>query len=155
MQCTVVPQQEDPLFFDREGLEAAASGAVVAEGLRAFKEHRVLAVDQDQGLLWAQVEDADRELPCTVEVSVTEQALQLACDCADGETVCAHMAAALFAYAEQQEASGQLYSAADTAIRERIKRGRTEVAVEHLDGTPWFGRWQAETIGADNPFSGR
>ena len=155
MQCTVVPQQEDPLFFDREGLEAVASGAVVAEGLRAFKEHRVLAVDQDQGLLWAQVEDADRELPCTVEVSVTEQALQLACDCADGETVCAHMAAALFAYAEQQEASGQLYSAADTAIRERIKRGRTEVAVEHLDGTPWFGQWQAETIGADNPFSGR
>ena len=155
MQCTVVPQQEDPLFFDREGLEAVATAAVVADGLRAFKEHRVLAVDQDQGLLWAQVEDAARELPCTVEVSVTEQALQLACDCADGETVCAHMAAALFAYAEQQEASGQLYSAADTAIRERIKRGRTEVAVEHLDGTPWFGQWQAETIGADNPFSGR
>ena len=35
MQCTVVPQQEDPLFFDREGLEAVASGTVVAEGLRA------------------------------------------------------------------------------------------------------------------------
>ena len=61
MQCTVVPQQEDPLFFDREGLEAVASGTVVAEGLRAFKEHRVLAVDQDQGLLWAEVEDTARE----------------------------------------------------------------------------------------------
>ena len=80
MQCTVVTQQEDPLFFDREGLTAVASAAVVAEGLRAFKEHRVIAVDQDQGLLWAQVEDAARELPCTVEVSVTEQALQLACE---------------------------------------------------------------------------
>ena len=155
MQCTVVPQQEDPFCFDHEGLTAVAATAAVAEGLRAFKEHRVLAVDQDQGLLWAQVEDADREMPCTVEVSVTEQALQCACDCADGETVCAHMVAALLAYAEQREASGQLYSAADTAIRERIKRGRTEVAVEHMDGTPWFGRWQAETIGADNPFSGR
>ena len=53
MQCTVVTQQEDPLFFDREGLTAVASAAVVAEGLRAFKEHRVIAVDQDQGLLWA------------------------------------------------------------------------------------------------------
>lgn len=155
MQCTVIPQQEDPLFLDREGLTAVASAAVVAEGLRAFKEHRVIAVDQDQGLLWAQVEEAAREMPCTVEVTVTEQALQLACDCADGETVCAHMVAALYAYAEQKEATGQLYSAADTAIRERVKRGRTEVAVEHLDGTPWFGLWQAETVGADNPFSGR
>ena len=63
MQCTVVPQQEDPFCFDHEGLTAVAATAAVAEGLRAFKEHRVLAVDQDQGLLWAQVEDAAREMP--------------------------------------------------------------------------------------------
>ena len=49
MQCTVVPQQEDPFCFDHEGLTAVAATAAVAEGLRAFKEHRVLAVDQDQG----------------------------------------------------------------------------------------------------------
>ena len=59
MQCVVAAPHEDPFFFDREGLEAVADTAVVGEGLRCFKEHRVIAVDQDQELLWAQVEDKD------------------------------------------------------------------------------------------------
>lgn len=139
MQCTVAPQHHDPFFFDREGLEAVADAAVVGEGLRCFKEHRVLGVDQDQGRLWAQVEDESLETPCAVELTATDEALTLACDCDDGDTVCCHMVAAFYAYAEQKESSGQLFSAADTAIRDRVKRGRTEVAVEHLSGTPWFG----------------
>lgn len=48
MFASITPQHDDPFFFDREGLEAVAS-AVVGEGLRSFKEHRVLSVDQDQG----------------------------------------------------------------------------------------------------------
>jgi hypothetical protein len=45
MQCSVAPQHDDPFFFDREGLEAVAAPAVVGEGLRSFKEHRVIGVD--------------------------------------------------------------------------------------------------------------
>nr|WP_321466164.1 DEAD/DEAH box helicase [uncultured Desulfobulbus sp.] len=155
MKCSVVPSQRDPFFFDREGLETVADAVVVAEGLRSFKEHRVIAVDQDQERLWAQVEDEDLELPCAVEMVATENSLQLECDCHDGETICRHMVAALYAYAEQKEATGQLFSAADTAIRDRIKRGRSEVVVEHLRGKPWFGEWQAETIGSENHFPRR
>ena len=155
MQCSVTPQHDDPLFFDREGLAAVASPAVVGEGLRWFKEHRVIAVDQDQGRLWAQVEDEAMEMPCTVGIAATDEALQLECDCGDGSAVCRHMVAALYAYAEQKEATGQLFSAADTAIRDRVKRGRTEVAVEHLSGKPWFGDWQAETIGSESHFPQR
>ncbi|MGD9949901.1 MAG: SNF2-related protein [Desulfobulbus sp.] len=155
MQCFVAPQHEDPFFFDREGLEAVASAEVVGEGLRFFKEHRVIAVDQDQERLWAQVEEEDSESPCAVEIVVAGNALELACDCRDGEDVCRHMVAALYAYAEQKESTGQLFSAADTAIRDRIKRGRTEVVVKHLSGKPWFGEWQAETIGSETHFPQR
>lgn len=155
MQCTVAPQHEDPLFFDREGLEAVAAAPVVGEGLRYFKEHRVIGVDQDQERLWAQVEDEAMELPCTVEIAATDEGLTLACDCDDGAEACRHMVATLYTYAEQKEASGQLFSAADTAIRDRVKRGRTEVAVEHLNGTPWFGEWQAESMGSENHFPQR
>lgn len=155
MQCTVAPQHEDPLFFDREGLQAVASSAVVGEGLRSFKEHRVIAIDQDQGRLWAQVEDEGLELPCTVEIAATDDGLALGCDCVDGTEVCRHMVASLYAYAEQKEASGQLFSAVDTAIRDRVKRGRTEVAVEHLSGTPSFGEWQAESMGSESHFPQR
>ena len=130
-----------------------ASPAVVGEGLRWFKEHRVIAVDQDQGRLWAQVEDEAMEMPCTVGIAATDEALQLECDCGDGSAVCRHMVAALYAYAEQKEATGQLFSAADAAIRDRVKRGRTEVAVEHLSGKPWFGNWQA--IGSESHFPQR
>src|SRR5574340_719781 len=108
MQCTVAPQHHDPFFFDREGLEAVAAATVVGEGLRYFKEHRVIAVDQDQGRLWAQVEDEALELPCTVELTAADEALPLACDCDDGAEVCRHMVATLYTYAEQKEASGQL-----------------------------------------------
>ena len=155
MQCSIAPQHDDPFFFDREGLEAVAAPAVVGEGLRSFKEHRVIGVDQDQGLLWAQVEDEAREMPCSVEIAVADANLRLACDCGDGAVVCRHMVAALYAYAEQKEATGQLFSAVDTAIRDRVKRGRTEVAVEHLSGTPWFGEWQAQSIGSESPFPQR
>jgi superfamily II DNA or RNA helicase len=153
MQCSVATQYEDPFFFDREGLEAVAAAAVVGEGLRFFKEHRVMAVDQDHDRLWAQVEDEDLELPCSVELTATDERLVLACDCRDGEEVCRHMVAALYAYGEQKESTSQLFSAADTAIRDRIKRGRTEVTVEHLSGKPWFGEWQAETISSETHFS--
>lgn len=155
MLCTITPQHEDPLFFDREALAAVAAAQVIGEGLRYFKEHRVIAVDQDQGQLWSQVEDEYLEEPCTVDIAAQEEGLSLACDCREGSAICRHMVATLYAYAEQKEQSGQLFSAVDTAIRDRIKRGRSEVAVEHLDGAPWFGEWQAQSVGTGHPFPQR
>lgn len=66
-------------FFDREGLEAVVSPTVVGEGLRYFKEQRVIDVDQDQVRLWAQVEDEALETPCLVELVATVHIL-LSCE---------------------------------------------------------------------------
>ncbi|MBE0502305.1 MAG: SWIM zinc finger family protein, partial [Desulfuromonadales bacterium] len=105
--------------------------------------------------LWAQVEDETFANPCMVEITATDNALLLKCDCCDGEEVCSHMVATLYAYADQKESAGQLFSAVDSAIRDRVQRGRTEVQVELLSGEPWFGIWQAETIASATHFPKR
>ncbi len=155
MKCTISSHHEDSFFFDHEELVVVASDKVVSEGLRCFKEHRVLAVDQDQTRLWAQVEDENLSVSCCVEIADNGESLQLECDCADGDEMCCHMVAVLYAYADQRESSGQLFSAVDTAIKDRIQRGRTEVKVEHLNGEPRFGVWQAETIATATHFPRR
>lgn len=153
MRCSVSPQHDDPFFFDREGLEAVASAQAVGQGLRYFKEYRVLAIDQDRQRLWAQVEDETLESPCTVEIATVDGTLVLECDCRnEGADVCRHMTAVLYAYADQKESAGQLFSAADSAIKDRVKRGRTEVVVEHLSGEPWFGIWQAASLATETHF---
>ncbi len=155
MQYTIAHQQEDPFYFDREGLEQVASTETVNDGLRFFKEKRVLDVDQSQTRLWAQVEDAELQNPCAVEVCASDDELVLECTCHEGVDMCVHMVAVLYAYAEQKEAVGQLFSAVDSAIRDRVQRGRTEVKVEHFGGEPWFGVWQAETVASATHFPRR
>jgi superfamily II DNA or RNA helicase len=155
MQHTIVSQHEDPFRVDREGLEAVTAAETVRDGLRYFKEHRVISVNREEERLWAQVEDESLDIPCMVEATATQDSFRIECDCQQGEGVCRHMVAALYAYEKPDESSGQLLSAADTAIRDRIHRGRTEVMVEHLTGKPWFGEWQAESISAATHFPQR
>jgi len=154
MPCIVAPTNEDPFFFDREGFQAIATEQVMREGLSYFKEHRVISVDQDGDLLWAAVEDENEDLPLDVEIRLGEDGtLSLTCDCNDDrQGVCRHQAAVLFAYADQQGEPDQLLTAVDTAIKDRIKRGRAEVRVEHLSGEPWFGGWQAASITSASHF---
>lgn len=154
MAMSVPAQNEDPFFFDREGLAAVAADRAVGDGLRYFKEHRVLSIDQDGNRLWGEVEDEATDLPCAVEVCVAEDGrLSLSCACDDSrEAICRHQVAALYAYADQKEATDLRFSAAEIAIKDRVKRGRSEVVVEHLGGEPWFGTWQASSIAAATHF---
>lgn len=44
--------------------------------------------------------------------------------------------------------------ALESAIEERMKRGRTEVQVEPLTGQPWFGTWRARSVAStDSQFA--
>jgi superfamily II DNA or RNA helicase len=154
MSFSVAPGHDDPFFFDREGLQGIADEQVVGDGLRYFKEHRVIAIDQDREKLWGQVEDEQADLPLAVEICLgADGLLLLGCDCIDSRTAaCRHVVAALYAYADQREASDQLLSAAETAIKDKVKRGRSEVMVEHLSGEPWFGTWQAASMSSATHF---
>jgi len=140
-----LPPNVDPFFFDGEDLREIADEATVTAGLTMFKDHQVIACDQESDLLWGKVADDQRDLPPDVQLRLEADG-RLSFVCACGQAVCAHQVAVLLAYGDQRGETGQLLSAADTAIRDRKKRGRTEVQVENTSGEPWFGTWRAWSL---------
>ena len=142
---TCLPPNADPFFFDGEDLREIADEATVKAGLTLFKDHQVIACDQESDLLWGKVADDQWDMPPDVQLRLAADG-RLSFDCACGQAVCAHQVAVLLAYGDQRGETGQLLSAADTAIRDRKKRGRTEVRVENTSGEPWFGTWRAWSL---------
>ena len=138
----------DPFLFDQERLEALAPAELVRAGLRHFKEARVVAVDRDGVCLWATVEDEETEEQVALELTLDEAGrLATHCACpAEPGPPCVHALAALFAWADRSTGARELLGAAEGAINERIKRGRTEVAVEPVSGDLAFGAWRARSI---------
>jgi superfamily II DNA or RNA helicase len=155
MPETLNSMDRDPYFFDREDLQAIAADKTIRQGLAYFKENRVIDLTHDQEMLWGRVEDDDSDSPYDVEMRVSDGGAPVfTCQCAacaDG-AVCRHTVAVLYAYADRRGDSGQLLSGAETAIKERIKRGRSEVRVEALDGGSWFGTWHASSITSSTHF---
>jgi hypothetical protein len=114
-------------------------------------------IDQSPERLWATVEDEKDDDPLRVVVDLDEEGnLSLDCECTKGrEGVCGHQVAALCAYADLKDEEDQILTAADTALKNRIKRARTEVSVKHLSGKPWFGEWEAISSGSATHYSQR
>lgn len=144
----------DLFFFDHEALRAITDENTVRQGLVFFKESRVFEINQENGSLCALVEDERSDLPVAVAIDIDSHgSLQFSCGCGDGrDGVCCHQVAVLCAYADQCGEAGQLLSAADSAIKDRVKRGRSEVQVESLSGRPWFGTWRAASATSSTHF---
>jgi superfamily II DNA or RNA helicase len=156
MEFSITPPNQDPYFFDRDNLQAIADERTVKQGLRCFRDKRVMEIDQDRELLWARVEDEDFDIPLLVRIALQEDGnLSFACDCdpAAGQ-VCTHQIAALYAYADLHGETDELISAADRAVKDRVKRGVSEVRVESMSGEPWFGVWRATSLNSGSHFSG-
>ena len=138
----------DLFLYDTERLKTIASEDTVKQGLAYFSENRVFALDIQDNVLTAQVEDAEIKDPYWVELTQDDgNDLVVSCDCLD-EGVCKHVIAALYSYAEQFGFNDDkiLGSAVDEAILERVKKGRNEVNVKLISGNPGFGIWQATSI---------
>ena len=136
-------------LYDTERLKTIASDDTVKQGLAYFSENRVFALDIQDNVLTAQVEDADVNEPYWVELTQGEgNELVVSCDCPEKGGVCKHAIAALYSYAEQFGFSDDkiLGSAVDEAILERVKKGRNEVSVKLISGNLGFGIWQATSI---------
>jgi len=139
----------DIFLYDTERLKTIASDDTVKQGLTYFSENRVFALDLQDNILTAQVEDADVNEPYWVELTHDEgNDLVVNCDCAEKNGVCKHAIAALYSYAEQfgYDDDKILGSAVDEAILERVKKGRNEVSVKLISGNLGFGTWQATSI---------
>ena len=145
--------EQDPFLFDTEKLEAIADERVIRQGLAHFRNNSVTAFTCADYVLSGEVEDLETQEAQYTEISYNDGELYVSCDCGDPEhTVCRHAVALLYAYTARTGDDDELHGAAETAIDERIKRGRTEVRVKHLGGEPGFGVWQARSITANSPF---
>ena len=140
----------DFFVYDTERLHSIASNELVRQGLAYFTDNRVFALDRVDDRLTAQVEDAEDDETCWLELSHNDGQLIVSCDCHEGAGVCRHTVAALYAYADQfgfeEEDVKTLGSAVDEAIQERVKKGRNEVRVKLVKGNLGFGTWQASSI---------
>ncbi len=137
----------DLFLYDTERLKTIASDDTVKQGLAYFSEKRVFALDVQDNVLTAQVEDADVNEPYWVELTQGENDLFVSCDCPEKSSVCKHAIAALYSYAEQFGYDDKILgSALDEAILERVKKGRNEVSVKLISGNLGFGTWQATSI---------
>lgn len=140
----------DFFLFDTERLSTLAPENTIKKGLSYFIENRVFALDAQENVLLAQVEGSKPDQPYWVELSRgADDQLIVQCDCADEQPVCKHAIAALYSYAEQacdQDSAGQIGSAMEEAIAERIKKGRNEVKVSLISGNLGFGIWQATSL---------
>ena len=140
---------KDLFLYDTERLKTIASDDTVKQGLAYFSENRVFALDVQDNVLMAQVEDANVNEPYWVELTHGEgNELHISCDCSEKGGVCKHAIAALYSYAEQfgYDDDKVLGSAVDEAILERVKKGRNEVSVKLISGNLGFGIWQATSI---------
>lgn len=139
----------DIFLYDFDALSSIASDAIVAKGLNYFKERRVMELAFDADGVWAQVEGSDPETPYDVELRAdTAGQFEAYCSCPfDREAICKHTVAVLFAYAGRRAEEDDLIgNAAETAIQERQKKGRTEIRVKHVSGDLHFGIWRASSI---------
>lgn len=155
MTTHTIPDDKDPFLFDHDALQHIADRSAINQGLIYFKENRVISMDRDETTLWAQVEDEARsDFPLDVEIEIgVDGNPHYRCNCDDGrDGICAHFVAALYAYADHCQTTDGILSATDTAINDRIKRGKSEGTVKADGGKPWFGNWTAASIAGKTPF---
>ena len=150
--CNQATKSPDNAFlYDTDQLNAIADEETIRQGLAWFKNNSVHSLNHEDEHLSAIVEDDNLEEDISCHLSYSNDGQLISdCDCHDtktatGSTVCSHAVAILYAYAAQSESS-EFLGAVDSAIELRAKRGRNEVAVEHLKGDPWFGTWKASSI---------
>lgn len=146
-----------PFYFDQERLLSITDKQTLALGRKAQREHRVIDFDVDNNILWGQVESDDKESSLTPSLCILEDGtLSFSCECAHSleGNVCYHIVALLCQYADKYGESDKLLAATDSAVKDRIKRGRSEVTVQCLtDSDHWFSEWKASSIGSATHFS--
>ncbi len=148
----------DPFFFDSEAMARIAEESAIRDGLAFFKDHRVLDMGHDPvaRVLWGSMEhDNEEMLPHETRIELDENAnLVYRCSCGncDTESACLHVVALLLSYSDQVDETDRLMTATDMALRDRIKRGRSEVRVEPVTESSCFGEWRAWSVTSTTHF---
>ncbi|WP_159084125.1 DEAD/DEAH box helicase [Saccharobesus litoralis] len=150
--------EQTQYLISSENIQSQTSEATYRQGLFYFKQDRVFECSQSQGEIFAQVEGKDSELPYNVYIDIKQAGnIKAGCECDDVTSpLCKHAVAALLAYIDDtQEAQehNRFVNLKETAIKDRIKRGQSEVKIEHLDGHPVFGLFKATSLAENTPWA--
>ncbi|MGW8194890.1 MAG: DEAD/DEAH box helicase [Desulforhopalus sp.] len=145
--------EADPFFLDQEQLHVIAGKNILSQGLQDYKENRVMEIDQDGDVLWGHVEGEDPDQPENATIRLLDESLSFSCDCGQiqKQGICRHVVAVLCSYSDQCLETDRMLTATDNAIKNRKKRGRTEVEVTLVDGNQLFGSWRASSLGGTSP----
>ncbi len=151
MQDVKTMNADDPFLFDSESLESIAPDNIIRNGLAIFRENRVVDVGHDpvSRVLWGKVEGDDPDYLLTPQVEVDENGeVVFACGCEEClfHRACEHVVALLYEYADTHDETDSFLTANETALRDRIKRGRSEVRVRSLSDSPCYGEWEAWSL---------
>lgn len=135
-------------LIDDEQLRKATSKQAFEDGLACFNQDRVIEHYSEQGLLYGTVESEQHDGSYSLSILAGPKGqLSSDCECTNkSDMLCKHAVAALLAYNAPPEEEGLHGTAKDTAVKDRIKRGQTEVTVNHIEGQPDFGTWQAQSF---------
>jgi superfamily II DNA or RNA helicase len=142
-----------PYLQDPQNIIQLASDRVYRMGLDDYKNNCVFECYAEHKQIVGSVEGDDSNLPYTVRISLADENGKIKginCYCGHtDETACRHAVATLLQYAQQtqeQQEGERFLSVKESAIVDRIKRGRSEVQVEPIDNTGCFGHWRTESI---------
>jgi len=87
MKLALHSLNQDPFFFEGEGLQTIADEAAIRQGLAIHKENRAFDMDHDREGPWAMVEDEDiSSTSLDIEIRMTgEKELSFFCQCQGSE----------------------------------------------------------------------
>lgn len=133
-------------LYDTEALSQLVPDNIYKQGLVYFRQDRVIDVYEQNRKLIAQVEGSKDDFPYDLELSVNKHNRLVAeCDCHHSE-ICKHAVAALLSFTDELQQQDTHGSALENAIKDRVKKGQTEVKAKHVSGHPVFGNWQASSL---------
>lgn len=142
------------LSADLQFLRQWTTDDVIDRGIKYFKDHRVVEIDWTDTVIHGVVEDEELEGRVYVDVGFHGGEPRVDCECLRDASMCEHAVAAVYAWEASKPADRvAVETAADRAIADRIKRGRREVEVEHVEGDGVFGSWRANTVSTERPSS--
>ena len=156
MTQTEEKSSSNRFYFDQERLQSIADKNTIRDGLRDHRENKVMDIDHTGDVLWGQVEGENADIPEIVTIRLSGENLSFNCECSEvfANGACRHVVAVLCKYADQYGETDKLLTATDGAIKNRIKRGRSEVEVMYQGGKDlWFGNWTAESLGGVSHYS--
>lgn len=136
---------KDLFIYDTERFKRIAPEDILQQGLAYVSEHSVLALDKQDNILSAQLEDNNSSSGYAVELTQTKDGkLDVRCNCSSENNVCKHAIAALQSYTAQTERHDlHIASVIDETIQHCINKGQHEVRVKLISGNLGFGVWQA------------